>query len=174
MFKFEVIVLLILSVAMTNTADDAIPAFKITNKRDNDRVEVQVEKDKVTFSVQSPFGISQATIEPMGEKWPDAVVLRLRLKGLENFKVTNGTVTIEGSASLQERKPLVRLWKDGQEDKPLDTKSPFWIGVRILSDVGTPAKEIPLKDGYFELALPMAVFEGKPTITVSWIDFYRN
>ena len=37
------------------------------------------------------------------------------------------------------------------------------------------AKELPLKDGYFEMTLPRAFFEGNPmTITVAWIDFYRN
>ena len=62
------------------------PPFKITTKRDNDKVEVKVEKDKTVFSVHSPFGISQAVIERTDEKWPDTVMLRLHLKGLENFK----------------------------------------------------------------------------------------
>jgi hypothetical protein len=39
--------------------------------------------------VQSPFGISHAVIERKCETWPDALVLRLHLKGLENFKVTS-------------------------------------------------------------------------------------
>src|SRR5687768_276928 len=102
MLKFRFEILLALAVAATMcAAGDSIPPFKITTKRDNDRVDVKVEKEKVTFSVHSPFGISQATIKPTGERWPDAVVLRLQLKGLENFKVTNGKVTLEGSASLQ-------------------------------------------------------------------------
>ena len=156
------------------TAGDT-PPFKITTKRDNDRVEVKVEKDKTIFSAHSPFGISQAVIERKGEKWPDAVVLRMHLKGLENFKVTNGKVKLEGSASLQDGNPVVRLWKDGKEDVPLHAKSLYWIEVRILDGDGKQAKEIPLKDGYFEMALPKAFFEGNPkAITVSWIDFYRN
>src|SRR5262249_15623976 len=116
-----------------------------------------------------------AEIERADEKWPDAIVLRLHLKGLENFKATNGKVKLEGSASFQDGKPLVRLWKDGKEDSPLDSMSPYWIEVHILSGDGTPAKAIPLKDGYFELPLPKAFFEGNPkSITVKWIDFYRN
>ena len=138
-------------------------------------MDVKAEKGKATFSVHSPFGISHAVIERTSEKWPDAVVLRLHLKGLENFKVTNGKVKLEGSASLQDGKPLVRLWKDGKEDAPLDAKSPYWMEVRILGGDGKQAKEIPLKDGYFEMPLPKALFEGNPkSITVNWIDFYRN
>ena len=167
--------LLILTVAMTTAAAGDTPPYKIATKRDNDKVDVKAEKDKVTFSVHSPFGISNAVIERAGEKWPDAVVLKLHLKGLENFKVTNGKVKLEGSASLQDGKPLVRLWKDGKEDTPLDTKSPYWIEVRILGGDGKQATELPLKGGYFEMPLPKAMFEGNPkTITVNWIDFYRN
>ena len=56
--------------------DDLTPPFKITTKRDKDRVEVKAEKDKVVFSVHSPFGISHAVIERAGETWPAAVVLQ--------------------------------------------------------------------------------------------------
>lgn len=168
--------LLVLAVAVTNAAaGDESPPFKITTKRENDRVEVKADKDKTVFSVHSPFGISNAAIERTGEKWPDAVVLRLHLKGLENFKVTNGKVKLEGSASLQDGKPVVRLWKDGKEDALLDAKSLYWMEVRILDGDGKQAKEIPLKGGYIEMQLPKAFFEGNPkSITVTWIDFYRN
>jgi hypothetical protein len=167
--------LLVLVVAVTTAAADDTPPYKITTKRDDDRVDVKAEKDKATFSVHSPFGISHAVIERTGEAWPDAVVLRLHLKGLESFRVTNGKVKLEASASLQDGKPLVRLWKDGKEDAPLDAKSPYWMQVRILDGDGKQAKELPLKGGYFEMQLPKAIFEGNPkTFTVNWIDFYRN
>ena len=173
--RHVLIILAMAAVTGTTSAGDVIPPFRITTKRDNDRVEVKVEKDQVFFSVHSPFGISQAAIERAGEMWPDGVVLRLHLHGLENFKITNGKMTLEGWASLQDGKPLVRLWKNGREDEPLDAKSPYWIGTRIVGGNGKPAKKIPLQDGYFEMVLPKALFEGNPTtITVNWIDFYRN
>ncbi len=155
------------------TAED-MPPFKITTQRDNDRVDVKVEKDQAIFSVHSPFGISHAVIERTSEKWPDAVVLQLHLKGLENFKITSEKVMLEGSASLQHGKPVVRLWKGGKEDAPLDSKSPYWIDLRILGG-DEPAKELPLKGGYFEMRLPKALIEQNlKTITVNWIDFYRG
>ncbi|HBI43799.1 MAG TPA: hypothetical protein DDY78_13250 [Planctomycetales bacterium] len=65
----------------------------------------------------------------------------------------------------------MRLWKDGKEITPLDEKSPLWTDIRIGGD-GKPAKELPLKDGYFEMTLPQALCEGNPkSITVNWIDF---
>lgn len=149
------------------------PMFKITTKRDNDRVDVKSEKDKTIFLVHSPFGISNAVIERTNEKWPDAVVLRLHLKGLESFKVSDGKVTLNAAVSSQDGK--VRLWKDAKEDSPLDAKTPYWMEIRMVGGDGKPAKTIPLKDGYFEMTVPKAIFEGNPkSITVNWIDFYRN
>jgi hypothetical protein len=149
--------------------------FKITTKRKDDSVEVRGGKDKAVFVVKSPFGISQAVIEREGEKWPGSVVLRMHLKGLESFRATNGKATLDASVSVRDDKPKVRMWwKDGKEDAPLDEKSPLWADIRIVGADGKPAKELPLKDGSFEIALPRAFFEGNPkSITLDWIDFYR-
>lgn len=156
-------------------AADEPPKFKVTTKRKDDSVEVRAEKDRAVFSVKSPFGISQAVVERADDKWPEAVVLRLHLKGLENFRASNGKVTLDAAAAIQVGKPKLRLWKDGKEDAPLDEKSPLWTDIRILGGDGKPAKELPLKDGYFEVVLPQAFFEGNPkAITLNWIDFYRN
>ena len=149
--------------------------FKITTKRADDAVEVQSDKDKTVFDVTSPFGIGQAVIEREGEKWPDAVVLRLHLKGLSSFRASNGKVRVDAAVSIEAGKQQVRMWKDGKEDAPLDEKCPLWTDIRMVGDDGKPAKEIPLKDGYFEVTLPQAFFEGNPnSITLNWIDFYRN
>jgi hypothetical protein len=78
------------------------------------------------------------------------------------------------AVSVHEGPPKGRLWKDGTENALLDEKSPFWMDIRILTGDGKPAREIPLKDGYFEMTLPRAFFEANPKlITLKWIDFYR-
>jgi hypothetical protein len=149
--------------------------FKITTKRKDDSLEVWADKGKVVFIIKSPFGISQAVIERQGDKWSDAVVLRLHLKGLESFRASNSKVTLDAAASSHDGKLKVRIWKDGKEDAPLDNKNAFWTDIRIMGDDGKSAKELPLKDGYFEMSLPKALFEGQPkSITLNWIDFYRQ
>lgn len=159
----------------TAERDETQLAFKITTKRDNDEVEIKVEKSKAIVSIQSPFGISQAKIERLEKKWPDAVVLRLHLKGLEKFKVSNGKDTLNASVSSSVDKHDVRLWKDSEEDSTLDAHSPYWMELRMIGADGKPPKAIPLKDGYFEVQLPKVLFEVNPnSITVNWIDFYRN
>lgn len=148
------------------------PQFTITTKRDDDKIEVNVENDKVVFSVRSPFGISQATIERRNIDWPDTVIFRLHLNGLEHFKVTNGELILEAAVSSQNGN--VREWKDGKEDSPLVANSPNWMEIRIVGSDGKSTTTIPLKDEYFELQLPKTLFEGNPkSITVNWIDFYR-
>src|SRR5579862_3828437 len=101
--------------------------FKITAKRADDTVAVEVKKDSTVFSITSPFGISSAVIERTDETWPGSVVLRLHLKGLESFRAENGKVTLDAAVSSQKEGPRVRLWKDGKEDALLDDKSPFWM-----------------------------------------------
>ena len=158
-----------------NAPKDQPAKFKITTKRADAAVEVQGDKDQTVFDVKSPFGIGHAVIERVGDEWPKAVVLRLHLNGLESFRASTGKVTLDAAVSSQNDGQRVRVWKDGKEDAPLDEKSPFWMGIRMVGDDGKPAKEIPLKDGYFEVALPQAFFEGNPkSITLNWIDFYRE
>jgi hypothetical protein len=176
--RISLLILIISGSVLANAGDvpsDQPAKFKITTKRKDDSVEFRSDKDKTVFAMQSPFGISQVVIEREGEKWPEAVVLRLHLKGLESFRASNGKVTINAEVSSQEGQMKVRIWKDGKENDPLDEKSPFWTVIRIVDGYGKPAKELPLKDGYFEVTLPRAFFEANPnSITVKWIDFYRK
>jgi hypothetical protein len=156
-------------------ARDQPPGFKVTPKRKDDSVEVRGDRGKTLFIIKSPFGISQAVIERQQDTWPKAVVLRLHLKGLENFRASNGKVRVEAAVSVRQGKVQARIWKDGKEDAPLDEKSPLWMGVHVVGAAGRPAKELPLKGGYFEVTLPGAFFEGNPqSITLNWIDFSRN
>jgi len=114
-------------------------------------------------------------VTPRRNSGPKAVVLRLYLKGLSSFRASNGKITLDAAVSIQDGKPQVRLWKDGKEGAPLDEKSPLWMAVRIVGGDGKPARELPLKDGYFEMTLPIAFFEGNPkSVTLNWIDFYRG
>ncbi len=162
--------LVVLLAALTYIADEP---FKISTKRSDDRIEVKSKDGKALFLIRSPFGISNTTIERTAEQWPEKVVIHLRLKGLERFKVSTDKLKLEASVSSHDGS--VRLWKDGKEDELLDSKSSCWMGIRTLDSNGEPTKAIPLKDGYFEMQLPKAFFEGNPkSITLNWIDFYRN
>lgn len=174
MLKLLAFGLMIISATAALAADECAAPFKITTKRDDDRVTVTRKQDEAIFTVHSPRGISHAIIAGDGATWPESVVLRLHLSGLEHFKITNGAVTIGGTATIEGGEPVVRIAKEGDDEEPLDAESPYWIKVRIIGSDGKPATKIPLEDGYFEMELPKALFEGDAkSITVEWIDFYR-
>ena len=167
--------LVILAVAFLSAgcaiAADESP-FKITTKRDDDKIEVTARNDKAVISVHSPVGISQAVIERNSEQWPDIVILRLHLKGLEGLKISNGKITLEAAVSTQGG--TVRLWEDGKEDSPFDSGSSYWTEIRLIGKDGKPTKGVPSDGGYFEMQLPGALLEGNPkSITINWVDFYR-
>jgi hypothetical protein len=154
-------------------AGEDTPAFRITTRRSSDRVEVKYTDKKALFVVHSPIGISGATIERVTERWPDTVVIQLRLKGLESFKLSAEKLKLEASVSSHNGDQ--RLWKDGNEDALLDSKNPSWMEILIKSADGKATKTIPLNEGCFEMQLPKSFSEGNPkTLTLTWIDFYRN
>lgn len=142
------------------------------------RVAAQFEPDQATYTIHSPTGIGKTSITKPTAGWPKTVTLRLCLKGLESFALSNGKTRLEGSVSSQDG--TARVWKDGQEDKPLDVKNPYWLAVRRLDRAGKPTAGKPTTgnaaaDGSFELRLPPAFLKENPaTITVNWIDFFRN
>ncbi len=163
------VIAVFISMGSTNTEEQQL---RIASKRDDDRIAVKAKSDKTIISIHSPCGISQAVVKQADGNWPGIVMLRLHLQGLEAFKVTNGTVTLEAAVSSQDGK--VRLWMDGKEESPLDVKSAYWMEIRMVSNCGKPTTSIPLRDGCFEIQLPKSLFKDNPqSITVSWIDFYR-
>ena len=99
-------------------------------------------------------------------------MLRLHLKKLENFKVSNGIITLEATVASQDG--TLRQWKNGREDSPLDAADSYWMEIRLVGKDGNPVKTIPLADGHFEIPLPKALFAGNPqSVTLDWIDLYR-
>ena len=151
------------------------PQFYITTKRDEDKVNVKVEKGITVFSIRSPFGIGQAAIERKLDKWPQDVIVRLHLQGLERLRISSDKLTIEASAAIRDEKPEVRVWVKDNEETPLDDSSRLWLEIRIHGKDNNPAKNAPLQDGYFEVSVPRAILENNTkTLKIEWIDFFRS
>ncbi len=146
--------------------------FKITTKRADDQVEVSIRGDKGVFVIRSPFGISKAVIERTGEHWPEKVVIQLKLRGLESFKLSTDKLKLE--ASISSHDGSVRLWKAGKEDTSLDSKSPYWMEVKALDNHGQPTRAIPLGRLLRNAATQKAIGGEPKSFSVEWIDFYRN
>ena len=149
--------------------------FLIETRRESDQVDVKTDGDESIFSVHSPVGISQAIIRRRREKWPAKIDVRLHLKGLEHFQISASQTTLTAAASVQDGELTWRVWKDDAEDRPLTKDSKYWMDIRIAETEGHSAATIPLTSGYFTFAVPTALLASNPkSITLKWIDFYRN
>lgn len=152
--------------------------FRVTTHRPDDRITWSLTEERVVFKIQSPVGISKATIARTGERWPETVVLHLRLNGLESIRIVADSLDLRGAVSSQTGE--FRIWKGSEENALLDSESPYWVEHRFLDRDGNLAKtvqaneKLPAKEGLIELRLPKALFEANPDkFTVHWIDFYR-
>ena len=97
---FLVIAMISLLSGLAHSADPP-PTFKITTMRDTDKVVVTVDKQKTLLDIHSLSGISHAVIERRGAEWPESMVLRLHLTGLESFQIKSGDTTLHASVSSQ-------------------------------------------------------------------------
>lgn len=148
--------------------------FTIVTKK----AEVQVRKTRegaVVLDIQSPTGIGSANIALRAGGWPDVVLVRLHLRGLESLRISSGTNGVSASVSSR-GEYTVRVYRvEGNVEKPLSQGSPLWPRIRALEANGKPARTIPLENGYFEVALPKAFLGSQAkSVTIEWIDFFRG
>ncbi len=160
--------------AVANGNDDALQ-WDIRLPVDGDTAEVTSNGKRVVVAIHSSRGIGRATIERRDESWPAQIVIQLHVSGLENWRVSNGTDTLHASVSSHPATPRIRSWKNDQEDVLLNKQSRYWMPIKRRDSQGKQTKEIPSKQGYFEIQLPKALFEGNPPeVSLHWIDFYRG
>jgi hypothetical protein len=161
--------------APTTEPSASTDTFEIKCRKPEDRVTVALADGNVIFTVTSPRGIGGATIERKGETWPQAVVLRLHLRGLESLAISCGEMKLSASVlSHSGNARLLHLGTNGKEGPQLTKDSPHWTDVRVLDASGKPITGLPDKGGYFELAIPTALLEKAKVMKVEWVDFYRG
>lgn len=152
-----------------------VAKFDVTTEKKEDQVKVVVADQKATFDIHSSSGIGGATILPKTEKWPKIVIVRFHLGGLERFSISNGKVTLSGSVLSHSGHAQLLYLNQGDEEKKVEKDSPYWTEIKMIGPDGKPTTTIPLKNGYFEIVLPNALFQDNPRIlTLSWINFYRG
>jgi len=146
------------------------PNLEAETRRGDSRLELGGSGENVIAEVHSKSGIGSATITRVGRDWPGAMRIRLHLRGLESFKVDNGKTVVEWSKSSSGKQASrVSLRLAGEED-PIEAGGRYHSEVKTVGGNG----KVPLVDGYFEIALPAAIFEDNPAkIDLHWIDFYR-
>jgi len=144
--------------------------LQATLKRAGSRVSFETVGEQTVIDITSKSGIDTATLRRQAGGWPNPMVVRLHLKGLEMFRARGAAVAVEWSVSSSGDHPSRVSLREGNEETPIDKGNPLFTELRIVGGGG----KVPLADGYFEVPLPAKLFEGNPQeITLEWIDFYR-
>ncbi len=161
----------------TGLGADVQSSLKITARRDNDKVTLSTAKERTLIDVESPMGISGMTVERVGDRWPQPIVVRLRLSMLESLLIASGKTALHATVS-SDASHKIREWRGDDESKPLDSKDADWIDIKIVEAKGkgdeNSAPPLPRRIAYFELSLPRSLFADNPqSLKIDWIDAYR-
>ena len=149
------------------------PVIRVTAEGDGNKLTVSSEAETAIIDVQSQSGIGFATIELVSGVFPENILLRLHVKGLEEFQLTYGGTVISASVSSRDSGSVIQSVASPEEgERPITPDSPSWLDIAIVSDPATP--RIPLDQGYFEITLPKGLLSaGDRSFSIQWIDFYR-
>ena len=135
------------------------PGFIVITKNPDDQVGLKYQNGTSLIDIQSPTGIGSAAFELESGTMPGNMILRLHLKGLEEFRIQSAKDQISASLSSGEIENQTIL-SSGTES-PLLPGHPLWM-------------EIQPGEDYFEVTIPQEFIRnaGK-TFEIEWIDFYR-
>jgi hypothetical protein len=124
------------------------------------------------FEVRSTGGIGSAGIEQTAGATPPRVVIRLYLKGLEEFSLEYGqTVVTVSVASHGEQRVSESMRTAGSAAIPIGPESPYSMPVRVVTDADSEGQS---SIAYFEVDAPLDYIQGQNrAFDIRWIDFYR-
>jgi hypothetical protein len=153
-------------------AQSGEPVFQITKKNTDDQVSIQYQNGTIFIDFHSPSGIGSATFELESGPMPAEIILRLHLKGLEEFRLTSAQSNIAASLASSDASNISQRIIALGSESPLPPNHPLWMEIEVVSS--QTEKKIPLEDGYFEITVPKEFIQNAGnSFEIEWIDFYR-
>lgn len=152
-------------------AQDSKPEFRVTVKNSGDEIAVLEENSKTVIEIFSGFGIGSASLTLVSGTMPDSILLRLHLKGLEEFRLISAQTTLSASVPSGEAgQPVSERIVSSASEYPILPGHPLWMNIEFVSEVNN----IPLEEGYFEIKIPHEFIRNAgASFEVRWVDFYR-
>jgi hypothetical protein len=145
--------------------------YHISSLRPSAQVSARREQDQGIFEVYSDNGIGSATVRLVSGEWPEAILLRFHLQGLEGLHFTYDETIINVSVTTQNI-ILQNATRNGLE-KAIEEDSRMWMAIRFLERSGTTVNT-PISGGVIEVQAPADFLNGDfEEFTIKWIDFYR-
>ena len=126
------------------------------------------------IDVTSVSGVGTAEIQRNIDSWPQDIVLRMHLNGLEQFEFMYADTAVTLAISSQQDQYMQQSVRQiNHAAEPLNPTSDFWMQTEIVNDDGTPGT-IPLTNGSINMHVPQDFLDkNSASFTVSWIDFFR-
>ncbi len=151
------------------------------DKASEDTATVRGEDGRAVIDVTSPSGIGGLTATLSGGKWPEEVVVRLRLRGLERLEIGYSNVLLStGVSSTGDPDPpliLTVVDEEGNVQRASPSADIYYPIIRFVDGDGqalaTPT--FPLPEGtVIEVVMPPHFRQQEQTsFWMQWIDFYR-
>jgi len=157
----------------------------VTLDKHDDNVTVTNDDGRAVIDVTSFSGIGG--LEAAADEWPEEVVVRLRVRGLEGLTIRYGDAIITtGISSTGDPVALTLSMVD--EEGHVQSASPsadiYYPDIRAVTANGTTAvgplatgerPAFPLPEGSaLEITLPPHFHRADyPSFTMQWVDFYR-
>lgn len=182
-----------LSLAMepTNKPSEGIPAKKrdsgitVTPTKTGTFGTARTDNKTITLLLGSQSGIGSVELAPQSGAWPEQVTLKIAVKGLEGFELSNGKSTLSISLSSNDLEAAPRQSISGlfpivpKSGEPEQTKiihesitpeHQAWATVRRFPPECTRSPDV----ASVEIDLPADFLTSQSeSLTVSWVDFYR-
>lgn len=148
------------------------PSYSISVHGAGNQVTSTSSGSDVLFEVRSETGLGSAYAEQTSGDPPEKIVIRLHLRGLEefNFQYEQTTVIVSvsshGDQAVSERMLIAR-----SEETPVAPDSPYWMPVQLVKGAPSGSQNLP---AYFEVQAPQDYVRGQHrAFSMRWIDFYR-
>jgi len=168
------LLLIVLSLLLAACGGNEPLNLRATSSQDDVDIRSFYADDVLSFSIFSPSGVGDASIELTSGEMPETVQVRLFVDGLENLEFTYDDVTIIASVPTGGGGVMEKVVKGGSETK-IDSSSPYWMDIQALPAVpGGVFIGEPTLPTSFLITLPPDFHESDATqFDLKWIDFYR-
>jgi hypothetical protein len=146
--------------------------YAISVDGDGNRVVPHEAETETLFEVRSTTGIGSAGVEQTSGELPAKILIRLHLKGLEEFTFQyHETVVTVSVSSHGDGMVTETIRTAGSDQIPIGPESPYSMPVRVVQN---PDSNNGSSTAYFEVQAPQDYIQGKHTaFSIRWIDFYR-
>ena len=146
--------------------------IEVRTDREDAQISFVTEGNTGTVDVHSESGIGRSQVNLVSGQWPERLILRFHLSGLEGMQFQYGDTTVSVSVNRSSH-VIHNVTTSDKSQRPINEESTFWMPVRIVTPNGI-ASTIPLADGVIEVEAPRDFLDDDfSNFTLEWVDFYR-